>query len=312
LSFRQVRRIYLADVPLRHSDLVQRASRCVRLGGHAGLPEEERTIAVELHTAQLPKFLRHGPGSLIYRELINAKEVSKTPGVALEMATLACLETLKEKDIKTILELQQHLQAEDGEKFIHLLTETALEHLGDTSELPARPLGITLRRLKRGGDDLVTLESALKKQVRTADEELLEWLVDKSAELLPPLEAMRMGAVDRQLLAPLGDPPRAPPPRTEAARKKVERARKKLEAIVVEGVEPGEETAVAENAGSPPECEENPGGEDDFDEDGIELDDDGDIIDDEDLDDDPYNLAADLEGGGDSDADDDDEGMAAD
>merc|ERR1719326_301504 len=62
IQFRQVRRIYLADVPLRHSDLVQRASRCVRLGGHAALPEEERTLAVEMYVAQLPKFMRHGPG----------------------------------------------------------------------------------------------------------------------------------------------------------------------------------------------------------------------------------------------------------
>merc|ERR1740121_1036095 len=57
IEFRHVRRIYLVDVPQRHSDLVQRTSRCVRMGGHEDLPPEERTIAMELHVAQLPKFL---------------------------------------------------------------------------------------------------------------------------------------------------------------------------------------------------------------------------------------------------------------
>merc|ERR1719476_816009 len=57
VQFKHVRRIYLVDVPVRHSDLVQRCSRCVRLGGHKDLPPEERTLAVEWHAAQIPKFL---------------------------------------------------------------------------------------------------------------------------------------------------------------------------------------------------------------------------------------------------------------
>jgi len=80
IQFRHVRHVHLIDIPTRHSDLVQRTSRCVRLGGHSDLPEEERTISVQLHVAQLPKFLKQGPGSFIYRELINAKEVASTPG----------------------------------------------------------------------------------------------------------------------------------------------------------------------------------------------------------------------------------------
>lgn len=210
VQFRHVRRLYIVDVPLRHSDLVQRASRCVRLGGHQELPLAERELAIELHIAQLPKFLRTGPGSLIYRELLNAKEVISTPGLALEAATEGCLKELRRRGAKTLMDLQRELQAEGGEQLIDLLTETALEQLGDTSVTPARPLAIALWRLRRGGDDLVQLEGALLRQVQTADELILDLLLDKSAELMPALEAMRLGAVDRALLAGLGDPPRAP------------------------------------------------------------------------------------------------------
>lgn len=224
VQFKNVRRIYLVDVPLRHSDLVQRTSRCVRMCGHAALPEDERSLAIELHTAQLPKFMRHGPGSLIYRELLNAKDVHATPGPLLENACMACLEELKNRNIKTLVEFQKELQAEGGDRFIELLTETVLEHLCGETKALARPLSMALWRLRRGGDDLELLERALQKGVRTADEILLDWLVDKSAELLPPLEAMRLNAVDRKLLAPLGDPPAAPPPRSEVAKKKRDKA----------------------------------------------------------------------------------------
>jgi len=42
--------------------------------------------------------------------------------------------------------------------------------------------------------------------------------VDKSVELLTPLEEIRMGAVDRPILKALGDPPKAPPARTDCKR----------------------------------------------------------------------------------------------
>ena len=61
-----------------------------------------------------------------------------------------------------------------------------------------------------------------KKQAQTADEILLDWLADKSVEVVAPLEAMRMGAVDRELLKVFGEPPRAPPPRPEMSKEKSE------------------------------------------------------------------------------------------
>jgi len=273
VQFKHVRRIYLVDVPLRHSELVQRTSRCVRLGGHGDLPEEERELAVEAHIACMPKMLRQGPSSFIYRELLNAKEVALTPGCALEAATKACMEELAGRGVKNLHDMQRVLQADDGEGLIDLLTETALEQLGDTSSLPARPLAMALWRLRRGGDDLELLEKALisEKTVKTADEVLMDYLVDKSAELLPPLEAMRLGAVDRQLLAPLGDPPCAPPPRSEAVKLRSKKALAKLKADVQEAAPAAEAPEVSGAGGGGNEEEDDEEDEIDDDEEDEQL-----------------------------------------
>jgi len=292
IQFKHVRRIYLVDVPLRHSDLVQRTSRCVRLGGHADLPEEERELAVELHMAHLPKFLKQGPGSLIYRELLNAKEVHLTPGACLEAATHACLEELRKREVRTLEDLQKQVQGEGGEKVIDLLTEIALEHLGELSHLPARPLAMALWRLRRGGDDLQALEKALIKS-STADDTLLEWLMDKSAELLPPLEAMRFGAVDRPILASLGDPPKAPPPRSEVARKKGKKAMAALKPEITAGVTSTADAAASVEVENQGEVMEAPEEED------LSMDGDGDVEDILDAEnDEEAQFMADLEGSG--------------
>lgn len=215
IQFKHVRRLHLVEVPVRHSELVQRASRCVRMGGHEGLPPAERELAVEVHLTQLPGFLRKGPSSFIYRELLNAREVMSIPGSRLEEATAACMKELKKREVKNLLDFRKVLQADGGENLIELLTETVLEILGNTNSAPARPLAVSMWQLRKRNDDLVALEKNLLKQatVKTADHLLLERLVDKSAELLAPLEAMRLRAIDRELLAHLGDPPKAPPPR---------------------------------------------------------------------------------------------------
>lgn len=215
IQFKHVRRLHLVEVPARHSELVQRASRCVRMGGHEGLPPKERELAIEVHLTQLPSFLRKGPSSFIYRELLNAKEVMSIPGSKLEEATTACIKELKKREVKTLLDFRRVLQADGGKNIIELLTETVLEILGNTNAAPARPLAVSMWQLRKRDDDLVALEKNLLKQatVKTADHLLLERLLDKSSELLGPLEAMRLRAIDRDLLAALGDPPKAPPAR---------------------------------------------------------------------------------------------------
>lgn len=215
IQFKHVRRLHLVEVPARHSDLVQRASRCVRMGGHEGLPPEERELAIEVHLVQLPSFLKKGPSSFIYRELLNAREVMSIPGAKLEAATSACARQLKKHSVKTLADFRRVLQGDEGKKLIELLTETVLEIVGRTNSAPARPLAVSMWQLRKRDDDLVSLERNLLKKatVKAADDLLLDRLLDKSVELLEPLEAMRLTAVDRSLLASLGDPPKAPPPR---------------------------------------------------------------------------------------------------
>jgi len=218
IQFKHVRRLHLVEVPARHSDLVQRASRCVRMGGHEGLPPEERELAIEVHLVQLPSFLKKGPSSFIYRELLNAREVMSIPGAKLEAATSACARQLKKHSVKTLADFRRVLQGDEGKKLIELLTETVLEIVGRTNSAPARPLAVSMWQLRKRDDDLVSLERNLLKKatVKAADALLLDRLLDKSVELLEPLQAMRLTAVDRSLLAALGDPPKAPPPRARS------------------------------------------------------------------------------------------------
>ncbi|CAK9058882.1 unnamed protein product [Durusdinium trenchii] len=178
IQFKHVRRLHLVEVPVRHSELVQRASRCVRMGGHE---------AVEVHLTQLPGFLRKGPSSFIYRELLNAREVMSIPGSRLEEATAACMKELKKREVKNLLDFRKVLQADGGENLIELLTETVLEILGNTNSAPARPLAVSMWQLRKRNDDLVALEKNLLKQatVKTADHLLLERLVDKAATASP-------------------------------------------------------------------------------------------------------------------------------
>eukprot|EP00439_Symbiodinium_sp_Y106_P078018 s963_g16.t2 len=130
IQFKHVRRLHLVEVPARHSDLVQRASRCVRMGGHEGLPPEERELAIEVHLVQLPSFLKKGPSSFIYRELLNAREVMSIPGAKLEAATSACARQLKKHSVKTLADFRRVLQGDEGKKLIELLTEALIEGTG--------------------------------------------------------------------------------------------------------------------------------------------------------------------------------------
>jgi len=197
--FTHVRKLYFADVPARLNDFVQRVQRCLRFRGHCELPEQKRTFGVEVHVAQLPKFMKQGPGALVYRELMHAKDTATTPGRLLEAATSAICEEFKQRKVKTLADLQRDLQAEDGEKLIELIVETALEHLCETNKAPAKPLAMALQRLRKGGDDLDRLEQALTTAL-TADELLLAALVTKSAEVDPIMESIRGAASDRPLL----------------------------------------------------------------------------------------------------------------
>lgn len=46
--------------------------------------------------------------------------------------------------MKTLLDFRALLQADGGDKLIELLTETALEIMGNTNSAPARPLAVSV------------------------------------------------------------------------------------------------------------------------------------------------------------------------
>ena len=82
-------------------------------------------------------------------------QVMSIPGARLEQATLACVKELKKRQVKTLLDFRTVLQADGGEKLIELLTETALEVMGNTNSAPARPLAVSMWQLRKRDDDLV-------------------------------------------------------------------------------------------------------------------------------------------------------------
>merc|ERR1719356_385302 len=58
VSFLAVRRTFLADVPVSPSAFIQQCGRAIRMYGHRGLPENERTVTNHLYVGVLPKWMR--------------------------------------------------------------------------------------------------------------------------------------------------------------------------------------------------------------------------------------------------------------
>eukprot|EP00406_Dinophysis_acuminata_P077878 CAMPEP_0179256614 /NCGR_PEP_ID=MMETSP0797-20121207/24360_1 /TAXON_ID=47934 /ORGANISM="Dinophysis acuminata, Strain DAEP01" /LENGTH=804 /DNA_ID=CAMNT_0020964559 /DNA_START=12 /DNA_END=2422 /DNA_ORIENTATION=+ len=67
VSFFAVRRLHLADVPAAPSAFIQAVGRAIRMYGHAGLPEEDRTVTTILHVAGLPRWMRSTLGTWSFR-----------------------------------------------------------------------------------------------------------------------------------------------------------------------------------------------------------------------------------------------------
>ncbi|CAK0820074.1 unnamed protein product, partial [Prorocentrum cordatum] len=170
-----VRELHLVDLPPAEAwpELAWHASRCACFGCHAELPEEERTLAVHVHVAQLPKLLRRAVGALVYRELLASQKAADTGGEALEAAAEACVKELHRRKLEDLAGLRSALQAEGGGGLAELLAETALEKLGATTAAPAAGLRAALQRIGEGQEDLAALEASLVAQAQTADERLL-------------------------------------------------------------------------------------------------------------------------------------------
>eukprot|EP00928_Gymnodinium_smaydae_P065647 TRINITY_DN4874_c1_g2_i2.p1 TRINITY_DN4874_c1_g2~~TRINITY_DN4874_c1_g2_i2.p1 ORF type:complete len:1277 (-),score=329.72 TRINITY_DN4874_c1_g2_i2:127-3894(-) len=67
VNFLAVRRVLLVDVPGTPSAFVQSVGRAIRMYGHRGLPDEERTVTTSLFVAKMPRWLRSPLGALVFR-----------------------------------------------------------------------------------------------------------------------------------------------------------------------------------------------------------------------------------------------------
>eukprot|EP00927_Polykrikos_kofoidii_P029097 TRINITY_DN2520_c0_g1_i1.p1 TRINITY_DN2520_c0_g1~~TRINITY_DN2520_c0_g1_i1.p1 ORF type:complete len:1256 (+),score=262.77 TRINITY_DN2520_c0_g1_i1:182-3949(+) len=67
VNFIAVRRVHLADVPTTPSAFVQSVGRAIRMYGHRGLNEEERTVRTAVYLAGLPRWLRSPLGAWALR-----------------------------------------------------------------------------------------------------------------------------------------------------------------------------------------------------------------------------------------------------
>lgn len=67
VSFREVRRLYLGDVPTSASSWQQQCGRASRMFGHHRLDPEERDVTVVVPTAVLPAWMRTLTGAWAYR-----------------------------------------------------------------------------------------------------------------------------------------------------------------------------------------------------------------------------------------------------
>mmetsp|Transcript_118857 Transcript_118857/g.341301 ORF Transcript_118857/g.341301 Transcript_118857/m.341301 type:complete len:1319 (+) Transcript_118857:145-4101(+) len=91
VSFFAVRRVILADVPASPSSFVQAVGRSIRMYGHSGLPEDERTVTTTLYAATFPRWLRSPMGAWAYR----AQRHHQEPQVAQSKARRLLRKLLK-------------------------------------------------------------------------------------------------------------------------------------------------------------------------------------------------------------------------
>jgi len=79
VSFRNVRSLYLGDVPQNATELEQRVARVDRGDGHRGLPRAERTVRVHMSCARLPAALKTPLGSWLWRERVGTSPYPRSP-----------------------------------------------------------------------------------------------------------------------------------------------------------------------------------------------------------------------------------------
>jgi len=89
---------------------------------------------------------------------------------------------------------------------IDLLVETVLEKFEAATARPARPLRASLERLQNGGDDLAALEHGLTTCLKTADEVLVERVMQQHVRSAGFLSTLRAHALDCGLWTTMDQP----------------------------------------------------------------------------------------------------------
>eukprot|EP00442_Polarella_glacialis_P051519 CAMPEP_0115106350 /NCGR_PEP_ID=MMETSP0227-20121206/36604_1 /TAXON_ID=89957 /ORGANISM="Polarella glacialis, Strain CCMP 1383" /LENGTH=1183 /DNA_ID=CAMNT_0002503933 /DNA_START=91 /DNA_END=3640 /DNA_ORIENTATION=- len=106
VSFFAVRRVLLADVPAAPSGLVQSVGRAIRMYGHRGLEEEEKTVKTTLYVSELPKWMRSPLGAWAYRTQKKHLDAPEAESKARRL-----LRTLRRVGISSLDDLKARLDA---------------------------------------------------------------------------------------------------------------------------------------------------------------------------------------------------------
>jgi len=143
-SFRNVRWLYLGDVPDTAGSWQQQCGRVARMFGHHDLPAAERSVTIVMPIATVPLWMREPLGAWAFRTMCPPPGISGDVVKASESAR-RLLEKLQTLGIKTLGDLQLHVQREST---LYISTDAT-----DSSQTPPGALSseAMARLLRRWG-----------------------------------------------------------------------------------------------------------------------------------------------------------------
>jgi len=106
VSFFAVRQVHLADVPVAPSALVQSVGRSIRMYGHRGLPEEERTVTTSIWIAGFPRWMRSSLGAWAFRA-----QRKRADAPEMESKTRKLLRQFMKAGINDLTDLKKRVDA---------------------------------------------------------------------------------------------------------------------------------------------------------------------------------------------------------
>jgi len=215
VSFKAVRRLFLADVPSSAGPLQQMCGRANRMLGHQGLLAKEQAVSNQLIVATLPKWAKEPLGAWVLRIYC----LSSSDGREAERKATWLYGKLKEVGIKTLADLKKRVDKAAGigskrkapteqiplspPKAAKLVQDWGLESLavkmakGDKSQMGGRTrkrpqtLFWALQTVCRSNVDKLAASLALE----TVDELSLRQLAEDTKRKVPALAKLRSEAI---------------------------------------------------------------------------------------------------------------------